>query len=65
MGIFMVQGATAGIIGTLAGCALGRLVGEVGAQLFPGALASPGRCPAASNASSKAAMPVTSMVSMT
>jgi H+/Cl- antiporter ClcA/CBS domain-containing protein len=26
----------------LAGCALGRLVGEVGAQLFPGALASPG-----------------------
>ncbi len=26
MGIFMVQGATAGIIGTLAGCALGLLV---------------------------------------
>ncbi len=26
----------------LAGCALGRFVGEVGAQMFPGALASPG-----------------------
>jgi lipoprotein-releasing system permease protein len=74
MGIFMVQGATAGIIGTLAGCALGLLVAfnvdvivpaierALGMAFLPGSIYLISRMPSEPMASDIVPVIVTSMV---
>jgi lipoprotein-releasing system permease protein len=74
MGIFMVQGATAGIIGTLAGCALGLLVAynvdvivpaierALGMAFLPGSIYLISRMPSEPMASDIVPVIVTSLV---
>ncbi len=74
MGIFMVQGATAGIIGTLAGCALGLLVAfnvdvivpaierALGMAFLPGSIYLISRMPSEPMASDIVPVIITSLV---
>ena len=74
MGIFMVQGATAGVIGTLAGCALGLLVAynvdvivpaierALGVAFLPGSVYLISRMPSEPMASDIVPVLVTSLV---
>jgi lipoprotein-releasing system permease protein len=74
MGIFMVQGATAGVIGTLAGCGLGLLVAynvdvivpaierALGVAFLPGSIYLISRMPSEPMASDIVPVLVTSLV---